>query len=1053
MSQMIKVRAEPTESGLYIGLTATNGAEGSLEVADDWQSAALATADRLLGLFNELRSGINVVSQVLIEESVILRDHAPQPVPADFIWEKLTPSNGRPLACRSDFHLVHSVTGAATAQALGELNGPLRVLAVGCAPADLPMLNLGEELNHIRAAVRERVRDGSIELLYREVTRRDHLIQAMSEVKPDVFHFIGHTIERRGRRLLALGGAVRAQGLELSETTELLSHAGVRCTVLNACRSDSIAHYLASQGLAALGMRDDIRDRAGRTFAQGFYQSLADGRSLASAVTEGRFRLHLEDLGGDSWSLPVLYVARGEIAGFKVDVEPVPLSQVLIECASPGTARVFVNDEPQRGLTPLNLKLRLNYPHEIRLERPGYQAATRIVVPVQRQEVHTIDLTPRQGRLSVRLFPAVANATVRCQSVEEGNPPMETRTDGLGNAEFDKLLVGDYRVAAAVEMPQVDVHVEEGREGTSVELTLPPELHLLDGLNASAQSLLAWLRRPVASVAVSAVAALLLLFVSSLWASLSTDESVERMVRIGGQPDYQVLGMDLDEGNTLRHAEESDLQLRERIANGNHLIREIREIVHASDVDRFWGDSPSSYNLATELFVDRTEVTVAAYNEFLESILQDPSRLRRHPRDDVNVTVEELEPEEWAHQLECLDCPVTGVDFFDAWAFAAFHGKRLPKHEEWEMAARGKEGRLFPWGNHYAAYLYNGYSSNETVVPVASPEFEASKTPEGLYDMAGNVDEWVVLHESETILRTAIVGGSFLGRGALSIIPYGDFEQVAGTARNAIGFRCFADTRVDLGMVRIAPGRYPLGGLNNFYFDQFRKLDAVLPGNLAKAMLGEEPQQVEIESFYLDESEVQVSDYALFLDALRAKPGLSDSLRHTDFAPGMIVFYGPDEWEDQLRKNRGHPVTGVNWYMADAYCRWQEKRLPTIYEFELAMGGPSARLFPTGARWRRDALIERYAEEIGLINISELGEEKLISAKDQRYRDSGELYHIYGNVSEWVVDPRYRSGENAFVKGGNFEHSGQIRTLRFFKELVPKDHKSERIGFRCAKNS
>jgi formylglycine-generating enzyme required for sulfatase activity len=127
--------------------------------------------------------------------------------------------------------------------------------------------------------------------------------------------------------------------------------------------------------------------------------------------------------------------------------------------------------------------------------------------------------------------------------------------------------------------------------------------------------------------------------------------------------------------------------------------------------------------------IDVYEVTVGEYGDFLRS---GGGHL----------------PPGWEkmNQMKYHKRPVMGVDWADASAYCKSVGKRLPTEAEWEKAARGTDGRIYPWGNDSPSSLhanYGKYGSNdlEALTPVGS--LEKGKGPYGAYDMAGNVWEWV----------------------------------------------------------------------------------------------------------------------------------------------------------------------------------------------------------------------------------------------------------------------------------------------------------------------
>ena len=150
------------------------------------------------------------------------------------------------------------------------------------------------------------------------------------------------------------------------------------------------------------------------------------------------------------------------------------------------------------------------------------------------------------------------------------------------------------------------------------------------------------------------------------------------------------------------------------------------------------------------------------------------------------------------------DHPVVQVSVQDATAFCAWHGIRLPSDEEWEFAARGTDGRRFPWGNAMPLQDGGGLANFGTVAccaadardgyletaPVGS--FPKGASPFGLLDMAGNVWEWTGSLFPGRPDRVALRGGGWGNDPYCLRVSY-RHANPPDIGLDMVGFRCAAD--------------------------------------------------------------------------------------------------------------------------------------------------------------------------------------------------------------------------------------------------------------------
>ncbi|MGA2391286.1 MAG: SUMF1/EgtB/PvdO family nonheme iron enzyme [Candidatus Sulfotelmatobacter sp.] len=216
------------------------------------------------------------------------------------------------------------------------------------------------------------------------------------------------------------------------------------------------------------------------------------------------------------------------------------------------------------------------------------------------------------------------------------------------------------------------------------------------------------------------------------------------------------------------------------------------------DVQYPWEDSPRRFHEHSmqmkSFWIDTYPVTNAQFKKFLDAT-------HYHPQDDLNFLRDWKDgsfPAGWDNK------PVTWVSLEDARAYAAWAGKRLPHEWEWQYAAQGRDGRIYPWGNDWNANAVpvpdKGRNMRGPDAVDAHPE---GKSPFGVMDLVGNVWQWTEEFTDDHTRAAILRGGEYYQpQGSMWYFPvtyklneHGKFLLAAPSLDRSggIGFRCAQD--------------------------------------------------------------------------------------------------------------------------------------------------------------------------------------------------------------------------------------------------------------------
>jgi formylglycine-generating enzyme required for sulfatase activity len=367
---------------------------------------------------------------------------------------------------------------------------------------------------------------------------------------------------------------------------------------------------------------------------------------------------------------------------------------------------------------------------------------------------------------------------------------------------------------------------------------------------------------------------------------------------------------------------------------------------------QFETEAPQHTVTLGDYWIDRTEVTNAQYARCVAAGACHESRLEGDPAYNGD------------------DYPVAGIPWQSAMDYCAWAGGRLPTEAEWEYAARGTEGGLYPWGHEFdcsGGNFWDDVTGCDDEYPKPAPvgSYPDGASWCGALDMAGNVWEWVAdaygpypaepqtnptgpASGSERILR----GGSWGYHPPFVRTAY-RYPVPPSADYLAVGFRCAGpatipglapsgeaapspspgDTRErpadDMEMLYVPAAEFEMGSDDVEVELALEQCRAYGTNCSSRYFAIEKPvHTVVLDAFWMDKTEVTQGQYAQCVGAGECSE--------------------PECQQEGQEATADLPVVCVTWDQAAAYCAWVGGRLPTEAEWEYAARGPERRRYPWG---------------------------------------------------------------------------------------------------------
>jgi len=409
-----------------------------------------------------------------------------------------------------------------------------------------------------------------------------------------------------------------------------------------------------------------------------------------------------------------------------------------------------------------------------------------------------------------------------------------------------------------------------------------------------------------------------------------------------------------------------------------------------------------------DYWISKTPITNKVYQKFIDA----------NPRHNVPKIFmggdNNWDKKKRTFNPELAEHPVAITSWEDAVIFCMWAGLQLPTEEQWEKAARGTDGRAYPWGNNDPTdQLCNFSKIGTTPVDNYSP---LGDSPYGCMDMSGNVQEWCLDktgNQGDTTIddsgdHRGLRGGSYLNNQDDAHITRKSYK-VPNYGEEGMGFRVvlhhlspiieddkFIDEQIGLEFVRVPAGKFTFGE-------------------------EEDEQEKNLPEYWISTTPVTNLVYQQFIDA------------NPEYKIPKMFLGGVFNWDKKQRTFNSelpwHPVAIISWDDAIAFCEWAGLQLPTEGQWEKAARGTDGRIYPWGNNDPTDQLCSISGN--GLMPAgyySPLG--------DSPYG----CVDMSGNVREWCLDKIGDQGDTTI------DDSGDQRAMRGGSYL--DDQEKARVTYR-----